>query len=177
METDRDDFMRQFLAHQSFVRGYLLAATGNSHDADDLFQSVWAALWREHARFDLRQPFRAWALGMARLEMLKWRQKLARRRELLSDGIFESLTQAALEVADESEAWREHLLSCVGKLGGTMREAIRLRYQESFSLDQIARQLGNRLGAVKMILLRARRALRDCLERQKQSSPSTEVSS
>ena len=53
---------------------YLLAATGDPHAAEDLLQGVAATLWQELADYDQTRPFGAWAVGVARLKVLRWCQ-------------------------------------------------------------------------------------------------------
>ena len=82
--TDREDFIKYFTDVEHALRAYLLAATRNLSDADDLFQAVWIVLWNKFLQFDPSRSFRSWAVGVARLEVLKWRQQQARSREVSS---------------------------------------------------------------------------------------------
>ena len=63
-----------------------------------------------------------------------------------------------------------HLPVCMDGLGPSAREAIELQYRGERKLAEIGRQLHRSEGAVKLLLHRARQALRDCLERRKKQS-------
>jgi RNA polymerase sigma-70 factor (ECF subfamily) len=165
-KSDPGAFLDLYLPDQALLRAYLLSATGNLHEAEDLLQEVSRVLWAEFARYDPERPFRAWALGVARLQVLKWRQGRARRRETLSGESLEALAGAALEAAEEVRERRTHLEDCVGRLGGWLRDVVRLRYADGLSLQDIARRAGRSFAAVGMALLRARGALRDCVDRK-----------
>lgn len=164
--TDPREFLDRFLREQATLRAYLLAATGSLHEADDLLQEVSRRLWTEYARFDPDRPFRPWVLGFARLQVLKWRQSRARRRETLSAATLEALEDTSREGADEAAERRALVQGCLDKLGDWMRELLRLRYGDGLPLEDIARRLGRSFAAIGMALMRSRTALRDCVSRR-----------
>ena len=108
-QADHRRFLRHFLPAEPLLRSYLLAATGDVHAADDLLQEVSSVLWEKLDQYDEARPFRAWALGIARLEVLKWRQRLARSREALSGDTLGALAEAAAELAPEIDERLAHL--------------------------------------------------------------------
>lgn len=166
LRIDREQFLDLFLREQSILRAYLLSATGDLHEAEDLLQEVSRFLWAEFDRYDPERPFRAWAIGVARLQVLKWRQGKARRRETLSADTIEALSGAAVEVADEADERRAQLQECLDRLGRWMREVVRMRYLDGLPLEQIARRVGKSFAAVAMALMRSRTALRECVDRK-----------
>lgn len=163
---EHSDFITLFLKEELLLRSFLLASTGNVHESDDLFQSVARVLWEKFGDYDPSRPFRGWALGVARLEVLKWRQSKARSREVLSP---DALSQVA-EVTEEAGSWAdglsEYLQGCLSKLKSTARRVMELKYGESLPIRDIAQRVGKSVSAVEMILVRNRRALRECVERQ-----------
>lgn len=166
IRADREQFLDVYLRDQGILRAYLLSATGNLHEAEDLLQEVSRVLWADFEKYDPERPFRAWAIGVARLQVLKWRQGKARRRETLTPETLEALAGAAVEVAEEAEERRAHLQDCLDRLGRWMREVVRLRYLDGMPLDQIARRVGKSFAAVGMALMRSRLALRECVNRK-----------
>jgi RNA polymerase sigma-70 factor (ECF subfamily) len=67
---------------------------------------------------------------------------------------------------DDGEAWRAALLQCLERLDGGTREALRLRYEQDLSREELGRRLGLGVDGVKARLRRAREALRECVERR-----------
>ena len=53
------------------------------------------------------------------------------------------------------------------KATGRPRNVVKLKYLEELSVVQVAKRVGKSVGAVEMVLVRARRALRDCIDRQR----------
>lgn len=159
-------FLKHFLQHQSLLKAYLLTVTRSPADADDLIQEVSNILWEKFGDYDPKRPFRAWALGVARLEALDWRRRQARSNKLLSPEAIDALTQVAIEAAPEPEGFQALLRECVDQLTPDWARIIRLTYQESLPLKEVAERINRSVAAVEMILVRARRALKACVERK-----------
>lgn len=159
-------FLRHFLATEAVLRSYLLAATGDMHAADDLLQEVSSVLWEKFGQYDASRPFGRWALGIARLEVLKWRQRLARSREVLSEETVRMLADTVAEEAGEVDERKTHLRRCLEKVQQRTRQVLELRYWQALPIKQIAERLGKSVAAIEMVLVRARRALRRCVERR-----------
>jgi RNA polymerase sigma-70 factor, ECF subfamily len=162
--SDTDKLLKHFVEEDMVLRAYLLAATRNEHDAQDLLQTVWKILWEKYAQYDERRPFRAWAFGVARLEVLKWRQSKGRSREFLSEDTLQLIAQSAEEQSEEIDLRGEFLRDCVKSLKGPWYRVLRMKYYQEKSIREIAEAIGSTCAAVEMVLVRARRALRACIE-------------
>jgi len=164
IQPDHRIFMKHFLAAEAVLKAYLLSASGDMNSADELLGEVSSVLWEKFDRYDPARPFRPWALGVARLEVLKWRQSLARKREVLSPEAIDALADTADKCAAELDERLIHLRSCLESIGAATRKVLRLRYWRRLRVSQIAEQVGKSTAAVEMTLVRARRGLRDCVE-------------
>ena len=159
-------FLELFLKEESLLRAFLRSATGSAEATDDLLQSTAALLLDRWPDYDCTQPFRPWALGFARLEVLKWRQRLARRKEILSEDALLLLEETAIEEGSAIDHRQQFLLECVETLPAPHRETLRLRYGVGLKVADIAARNGKSLAAEEMILSRLRGALRDCIGRK-----------
>lgn len=166
MLVSQSQFLSLFLREELVLRCFLLAATGDPHEAEDLLQSVARVLWEKFDRYDQTRPFRPWALGVARTEVLKWKQGKARSPVLLSDDAVSCLADTAVERAERLSAVGELLRTCLAKLKDAARRAVDLKYGGGLTIREIAVRIGKSVAAVEMILVRARRFLRTCVERQ-----------
>lgn len=163
---DSVDFEQRFLRERPFLGAYLLAATGDRHVADDLLQNVACVLWRKMSDYDCSRPFGAWAAGIAHLEVLKWRQRVARSRETFSEEAMALLLETATRQAEEANHRSEHLVECVKSLRGSARRALSMKYGDGRTIRDIAAQMRRSVGAVEMLLVRSRKLLRQCIERK-----------
>ena len=164
MEQNR--FLKHFLPIQRLLRAYLFAATRDVHETDDLFQQVSNVLWEKFDRYDEARPFASWGLGIARVQVLKWRESRARSRKCLSGEALEAVADAAATLPVEPDERPTLLAECLQNLQPRARKAVELKYAGGQAIKQIAEHLGQQVGAVEMMLVRARRALRDCIERK-----------
>lgn len=158
--------LRRFVEEDTVIRSYVLAASGNPQDADDIVQNVWRVLWEKIEMYDESRPLRAWAMGIARLEALKWRQWKARRRECLSEKAVELLEAAAVELGPELDARAEFVEPCLNEAPEMWRRVLFHKYYDQISIRDIAERLSRSVSAIEMLLVRARRGLRECVERK-----------
>ena len=163
---EREDFLKHYMEIQRPLRAYLLAATGDLHEADDLSQAVWQVLWKKLDQYDDSRPFKAWSFGIARYEVLKWRQRKARSREVLSEAAMTKLAETSTDQTEELSAQRGFLLECVAELAALPQRAVRLKYGDGWRSSEIGEIIDRSTEAVDMMLSRARKALRECVERK-----------
>ncbi|MHC2068192.1 sigma-70 family RNA polymerase sigma factor [Bremerella sp. T1] len=159
-------FTRLWTEAQPVVSQYVESLVGDAWAARDIVQNTSVALLLKFSQYDPSRPFLAWALGIAKFEILSNRRDLARSRIVCDDELLEQYTAAWVEispqVADEALALR----SCVAKLESKQQELLRLRYVENMNSDAIAGQLGRTATSVRSTLHRIRIALRRCIEGQ-----------
>ena len=163
---DQRSFLKHFLPNEGALKAYLLVATRNGVEAEDLLQEVAAVLWEKFGQYDPSMPFRPWALGVTRMEVLKWRQRKARSREMLSDEAIEVMAEEADRSAEDEAERRSLLRTCMDKLTEHTRAIVRRRYLDSLPIAEVARREGQSEGSVEMMLVRARRTLRECVDRR-----------
>ncbi len=163
---NHQEFLQQFLRERRTLEAYLLSATGDLHTAEDLLQSVARILLEKLPEYDTQRPFGPWAMGVTRLEALKWRQQVSRSREVLSEDAANLLAQTAMAEAAEADVRLQMLTECLTRMAGTARRALEMKYGQGQRIAEIARSLGKTVAAVEMMLVRGRRDLRACVERK-----------
>ena len=161
----QDAFLRHFLPVQTPLRAFLLSVMRDQSEADDLFQEVSVILWKKFDNYDASRGFAPWAIGIARLEVLKRRQAHARSRLVFSPEAIESLALAANEVADDADRRQSHLTGCLKKLPVREREIVEMRFEQRKRLSEVAATLVKSVAAVEMMMVRIRRGRRECVEK------------
>ncbi len=173
MDEKHREFMKYMLRAQPAVWGYLMACCGDVHVADDLMQEASCLLWDRFATYDRSRPFTPWAMGFAKMRVLNWRKKRARSREVLSPTIVEMMADTSAASADDVQDQRRHLDGCLARLPERARAVLRMRYYEERSSAEISRIRRVTVAAVDNLLTRARRALRDCINRRRTAGASS----
>lgn len=165
-QGDRGAFASLVERHQNTVYGYLRARLQQPSDAEDLTQEVFLRCYAARARFDSSHQIGPWLNGIARNLLREHARKSKRRKEV-------AWTELCLEVEDQGRAACEaetemisRLSGCLDSLGASAREAIKLRYEAKLRLAEIGKQLARSEGAAKLLMFRARQALKYCLERR-----------
>jgi RNA polymerase sigma factor (sigma-70 family) len=153
---ERADWDRQLAEIRAAVRSW--ASRNGIPDPEDLAQEVMAVLVARgpHAVPKVSLSF---AMGIARnLAKSQWRRVRTRRnadkrqRHAHAGYVLES-------TAADAE-WRRRVMKAVDKLGSRDREILRLKFLESMSYEQIARNLSMNAATVRQRTLRALDRLR-----------------
>lgn len=162
-QGDRASFEILVTRHQRAVFAYLKARTTRHSDIEDMTQEVFLRSYLAKDRFDSGNQLRPWLLGIARNVL---REHLRGRRQQET-----AWTQLCLMIDDmippdssPDDDRLEHLGRCLDSLGPSARSTIDWHYGSGLRLQEIADRLHRSSGAVKILIFRARQALRQCLE-------------
>lgn len=162
---DHERFTRSWTQAQPTIAGYVGAMIGDPHIADDVLQDVALTLLRKFSDYDSSRPFIAWAMGMAKMQILTHRRDQERAKSRLCDAAIDQLTAEWVDMLPEADARSRALASCVERLDARGRELVVLRYREALEPQAIAERLRCSCGAVRTALSRLRHALHDCVGR------------
>ena len=167
-QIDQERFMWHWTASQPSVGNFIQALVRDRATAEDLLQETALVLFRRFAEYDEQRPFVAWALGIARYQVLGMRRDLARSPLVFDDELLEKFTAAWAEQAVEQSDHGANLETCIDRLASHARHLIRMRYFEELNAEQIALRIGGNGASIRVTLQRIRGQLRNCIERQNQ---------
>jgi RNA polymerase sigma-70 factor (ECF subfamily) len=171
-DQDAEKLARLWTESQPIVVAYIFSLMPDSHRADDVLQTVAVALLKRFDAYDQSRPFLPWVLGIAKKEVLKSRRAMMSDRHLFCDSLAEQLKAAYQDEADNVGAFRLALGQCLGKLGGRILSALRLRYAHDLKTAEVAQRMGATPGAIRVLLHRAHETLRQCMERRMKENAS-----
>jgi RNA polymerase sigma-70 factor (ECF subfamily) len=158
-----DDLYRTYVPHLlDYAERYVSADV-----ADDIVQSVLAAVWRRGQSFTVRSTVAAYLFGAIRREVLHRERHLrVVRRTEADDDFREPLTPMPAPDAGASlNELRAALRSALDALPARTRDVLTLRWVEELQYDEIAEVLGISVSAAKMHVHRAQPIVRPLLER------------
>jgi RNA polymerase sigma-70 factor, ECF subfamily len=152
--------------YQHTVYGFLRARLIEPADVEDLCQEVFLRCYLGREKLSRAAAVGPWLIGIARNLLREHVRRVHRRKEV-------AWTELCLEIdalASEHEMHQDealaHLPVCLESLGQSAREAIDLRYRRELRMAEIGLRLKRSEGAVKLLVHRARAALRNCLDRK-----------
>lgn len=175
-EGERAAFADLVRMYQRPVRGFLGRLLHDPHMADDAAQEVFLEAFRHLAAYQESAPFLSWLLGIARHRAISQLRSAARRMAESLGGWEAELIDARLLRADEAVADAEHELrrlaaleSCLAGLAPASRSLVEAFYFQGQTAESLAAALERRANAVRMTLLRIRKALGECIEHKLQA--------
>ena len=164
-ESMTDEFIALLTKNQDILLSFIRSSVGDLATAKDILQEVNIILWKKSSRFEIGSNFKAWALKIARFQILGNYRDKQRSRLVFDDDL---ITQFAAEAEQVDDDWENQqrlqaLAICLKKLPTKQRELLEHRYNSEHTINDLAETLKSSASRLKMILLRARKSLRDCI--------------
>ncbi len=163
---DHERFTQCWTQAHSAIAGYVTAVIGDAHAADDVLQDIALVLLRKFPDYDPARPFVAWAMGIAKMQILAQRRDQARSAERFSAQTVDALATTWEELLPQADERSRAMHRCLKQLMGRSRAMMMLRYREALSPAKIAERLGTTSGAVRTALTRLRTSLHECIQRR-----------
>lgn len=161
------EFVLLITRYQAALYAYILTIHPNRVAAQDILQETNLVLWRKIADFEAGTDFKAWAFRTAYWQTMAHLKRLQRAGLVtLEPDVLELVAREAEEILGDFEERHLALKSCLQKLPAGDASILAAHYQHGESLAQISGRLGRTRDALKQVLLRIRRTLRACIERQ-----------
>jgi RNA polymerase sigma-70 factor, ECF subfamily len=160
------DYLRLLAQHEARLMGFIFSLVPHWADADDIAQEVKLCLWNEFDDYDPGKDFGAWARTIAYYQILtyrKKRQKQLRRSEAINPKLMELIAADVARLSDELDAAQRSLKKCFDKLPEAKRELLMRYYSDEVTRD-IAASTGRTADATRQAIVRARLALRKCVD-------------
>ncbi|UUO05430.1 sigma-70 family RNA polymerase sigma factor [Blastopirellula sp. J2-11] len=163
---DREAFTAFVSRQQGFVFGYLRSRMLEPSDAEDLCQEVFLRCFVGKVRFPENVPVRPWLLGVARNVLREHVRKVNRRKEVAWTELCLEIDALADNNHDDYAAVQSFLKQCLDSLGKSARDALDMHYYAQMKMSAIGAKLRRSEGAVKLLVFRARQALKNCITRK-----------
>jgi RNA polymerase sigma-70 factor, ECF subfamily len=151
-----------FLQYHLVLRSFVYGLVPDFTEAQDVLQETFLTVTAKAHEFTPGSDFVSWACTIARFKIL---ESLRRRKlKILSEAAVQSLCAAATNLQHDPRL--EFVGRCVEELAPQARRIVGLRYEGAHNPTEIAGIIGWTVRAVSVALSRARRALRDCINRK-----------
>ncbi|MCB9791000.1 RNA polymerase sigma factor [Candidatus Nomurabacteria bacterium] len=163
-------FEHAYFGNQRRIYWYIFKKVNNRELAEDLTAEVFIKLTKNHEILQERDEngVRAWLYTVSRNLVIDYLRKKGRSKKRVSADeelfdIFASDEPEYLEKEIFNEKVRD-LKELVEQLNEVEKEIISLRFKDELNFNEIAKIIGKKEGAVKMILYRALERLREEIE-------------
>ena len=159
--TISPDFEEIYREHSPFVYRTAKGILGNSHDAEDVLQSIFLGLIQRELPPDLTRNPRAYLYRAAVNRSLDMIEARRRRHALMGDAA-QFGDSASVDSTFEEEL-HKRLYEAIAQLGSASAEILILRYVHNLSDAEIAKMIGTSRGVIAVRLFRSRARLRKLL--------------
>ena len=159
------EFIRLWQAHRVRLRGYIRASISCSADVDEILQETCLVLWDKFSEYTPGSSFLAWAISVARFEILRFYQESRHQHVIFGEPAMETLALHATKRASRYEVFWESLGQCLKRMTDRQRDLFHRRFIMSETPREIAKQLERPPTTIYSALQKLRRQLAECLSR------------
>ncbi|MBC46282.1 MAG: RNA polymerase subunit sigma-24 [Kiritimatiellaceae bacterium] len=167
--------------HGDYLLQYAYVRLRNSAAAEDAVQETFLAGYKAFERYNGKTPVRYWLRGILRHKVVDYIRKSSREvpiDDTENNEILDSFNFKALGIFDQNPPdWKfdpEHAFErkefmkifyeCISEMKDNLAQAFVLREIDGLSTDEICKQLNLTPNNLWVILHRARKQLKSCLE-------------
>jgi len=156
-------FEELYRRHRSKVYGYLCKRVGSRFDRDEIQQNIFLKLHGSRHNYDSSYPFMPWLFTICRSVLIDF----VRSRDMKESPLVQGNEVLENLVAEDNTApGGGAVIPAMSKLSEDQREAIRMRYGEDFSFEEIAARLNKSESNVRQMISRGLKRLRAMMNRE-----------
>lgn len=193
-EVPTQPAIHDLMAHADTLYRYAMARVNNHHLAEDLVQEALFTAWKRAGEFEGRSTPATWLIGILKFKILDQFRRSKRTPTELADPPAEDDHEGMDQLFDADGSWRvdpnaglgfledgtrdgawrgevlEGVRACLAALPERLRLLFTLREIDDLPVSSAASAAGVTRGSAGVLLSRARRNLRTCLQ-QKEVEP------
>ncbi len=158
-------FVNLLISHYYQIHNFILTLVPNRTDAEDILQNTVLQMWERFEDFEMGTNFLAWALTLARFQVLTHQKAAQRSRIRFTDTTLDLLVEENLSISQDTSARHEALQACLNKLPPKDLEFLKLRFASSFSVKQMAQKLEVSIHVIYRQLSKIKALLYNCIDR------------
>lgn len=149
--------------YQGFLKSIALSLASSRDEAEELFQESLWKLYKSLGTYRSEYPFRSWLRRLVITTFLSMKRK--DKKSLSIDELSEDGMEIEVDGSYEEEIDLESALKeALSKLPKDARAIIYLRFKEGLTHEEIAKELGISVEAVRKRYSRAIKALREVMD-------------
>lgn len=169
---DRDAFCELVGRFHRRVLGMVLRMVGDRDLADEVAQEVFLAAYQSLEQFDQQSEFSTWLMGIAKNKSLSaLRKRITRQKheQNAAQQLTASMKLDYLENSINDMPSIDLLRDCLGKLKPEHQQLLQRHYRDNETAQAIADELGRSGSGIRMLFMRLRQTLHECMQRSLES--------
>ncbi len=157
-------FAEMFSLNYRHIMSFIYTLVPNSSDADDIMQETARVMWEKIDDFEVGTNFVAWALTIAKYQVLSYRKKYHSKVSFNLD-LIETLSQEAEDPPLQNHHRLDALRRCLQKLDQKDRKLIFYRFEKRFTAKMLSKQIGVAMNTIYRNESRILHRLLNCVQK------------
>ncbi|HDS83717.1 MAG TPA: sigma-70 family RNA polymerase sigma factor [Phycisphaerales bacterium] len=145
---DKASFVDLLMANYYRIHAFVLSMVPNDTDADDIMQETAMLMWKNFDQFQAGTNFVAWAVTIAKFQVMKYHKQIRRSRLVLSEKTYDLLIEDNKGLESGIQDRFRALRKCIQSLPRKDQNFIELRYSRGATAKSVAQTIGASVGAV-----------------------------
>ena len=162
--SEKDKYLALFVKNSHHLFNFVLTLVPNYSDAEDILQESAQIMWKKFDNFQEGTNFLAWARQIIRFKVLNY-YRTVKKEFSLDEEILDRISTESIKASKYANERKAALTGCMSKLPGTDLELIKLRFHESLSVQEIARQSSQSAHTLYKRISRIYVLLQNCIQR------------
>ncbi|MEN6306454.1 MAG: sigma-70 family RNA polymerase sigma factor [Anaerohalosphaeraceae bacterium] len=154
-----------YMSVQRRLFGYVMSSMPNPSDADDIVQETVSIMWSEFDKYQPGTNFAAWALCIARYQILTYRKQITKKKRVFSEQAMEAIQEVAETTSNLEQERQKALQLCLDKLGEKERKILSFRYEIGATLRTVSERLNINNNTLYNVLGRIHITLLNCVRK------------
>lgn len=164
-ENDRTTMFVELLTqHQRKLFSYIYTLVPCVTDSDDLLQETNLVLWNKREDYEPGTNFSAWAYRIAYFNVQNFLRAKGRCHSFFSEAFVSDVSDMLIDHAEVHTVQSMLMIGCLEKLSSASRQLLKLRYEGTHTIQEVAQQMGRPVGSLYNTLSQIRRKLWECIQ-------------
>ncbi len=162
---DTESFAMVVRRYQGDVWKVAVAMLGDPVATENLVQQTFVNAYQRLTQYQLGRDLGLWLKGIARNLVREEMRRRSRENDLLSH--YRAYVDTCLDdehIDDRENTVERVMAACRGELAPAASRALTMYYDEGRNMEEVSEALGRTVTAVRLLVFRARLALRRCIE-------------
>jgi RNA polymerase sigma-70 factor (ECF subfamily) len=158
-----EQFLRLLRLNENKIYGHILSLIPKRSIAEDIMQDVIVVMWRKFTAYREDSNFSAWGSTIARYLVMDYFRREERAIVHFSSVAIQNICKST-SVFDHYDDRMESLHSCMEKLPAESRRILKLRYQQSFTIKEVAEKIKMPVHNLYILVSRIHLLLQQCID-------------
>jgi RNA polymerase sigma-70 factor (ECF subfamily) len=159
-----EQFLRLLRLNEKKIYGHILSLIPKRSIAEDIMQDAIVVMWRKFPDYKDDSNFSAWGITIGRYLVMDYYRREGRSVVHFSSEAVQNISEN-VEVFDRYDDRMEALQNCIKKLPEESRQILRLRYQQSHNIKEVAEKIEKPIHNVYKLVSKIHCFLQQCIER------------